>query len=231
MTTPPCSLFVSRNGARANRTGQSLSLVSTYIQHSLYLPTHSGLLCAYVQTPETYTHATAAPQTHMVRFQAEGDNHNNGQMGGHPSHTVPTQMYVGHSPACPHQPHPPYPCTLHTIMTPSHPLIQMQGTRSECLRNILTTMDRRTELPLIRGIHQPMELCITLRRQMLRTRKCKLRQHNHMVRLLHPHSRGATPSSNACPPNPSKGARPGGHYQGQYSEPTARTDDKAQGKD
>ena len=47
----------------------------------------------------------------------------------------------------------------------------------------------------------------------------------------HTHSRGATPSSNACPPNPSEGARPGGHYQGQYSEPTTRTDDKAWGKD
>ena len=106
-----------------------------------------------------------------------------------------------------------------------------QGTRSERLRNILTTMDRRTELPPIRGIHQPMELRITLHRQMLRTRKCKLCQPNHMVRLLHPHSRGATPSSNACPPNPSEGARPRGHYQGQYGEPTARTDDKARGKD
>ena len=167
--------------------------MSTYIQHSPYLPTHSGPLSAYVQTPKTYTHATAAPQTHMVRFQAEGDNHNNGKMGGHPSHTVPTQMYVGHSPACPHQPHPPYPCTLHTIATPFHPLIQVQGTRSKCLRNILTTMDWCTELPLIRGIHQLMELRITLCRQMLQTRKCKLCQHNHMVKLLHPTHTVAAP--------------------------------------
>ena len=86
---------------------------------------------------------------------------------------------------------------------PSHPqsvqgYTEKAGTRSQRLRNILTTMAWCTELPLIQRIHQLMEPCIMLRRQMLRTckynpRKYNPRQHNHMVKHLHPRHTVAAP--------------------------------------